>query len=76
MNLRYIGWVEIKSFMGSLLMFDAFLNATALYPTTGIPQAMIHSGNFAYLFAGSMFVLSGLIGGFGIMTIDYHLKGE
>ena len=76
MNLRYIAWVEIKTIMGSLLMFDAFLNATSLYPNIGVPQAMIHSGNFAYLFAGFMLVLSGLIGGIGIMTIDYHLKGE
>ncbi len=76
MNLRYVGWIEIKSFMGSLLMFDAFLNARSMYPTAGIPQAMIHSGNTAYLFAGFLFIFSSLIGGFGIMTINYHLKGE
>ena len=76
MNLRYVGWIEAKSFMGSLLMFDAFLNAKSMFPTSGLPQAMLQSGNFAYFFAGFLFIFSGLIGGFGIMTIDYHLKGE
>lgn len=76
MNPRYIGWVLLKSIMGSLLMFDSMLLATQMLPGEGIATAILKTGNTATCFGGFFFILSALIGGFGIVTENYHWKGE
>ena len=76
MNPRYIGWVVLKSIMGSLLMFDSLLLATQMLPGEGIAAALLKTGNTATCFGGFFFILSSFIGGFGIVTENYHWKGD
>jgi len=76
MNPRYVGWVVIKSIMGSLLMFDSFYLAMRSDPGVGIGWALIETGNASTFFIGFFLVFSALIGGVGILTWKYHLKDE
>jgi hypothetical protein len=76
MNPRYVGWVLLKSIMGSLLMFDSMLLATQLLPGEGITTALLKTGNTATCFGGFFLILSSLIGGFGIVTENYQRKGD
>ena len=76
MNPRYVGWVLLKSIMGSLLMFDSLLMATSLLPGEDIAVAVLRTGNAALFFAGYFLIFTALIGGVGLLTENYHWKGD
>lgn len=76
MNSRYVGWVILKSIMGSLLMFDSLLIANSLHPDEGIARAVLTTGNASLFFAGYFLIFTALIGGVGFLTENYHWKGD
>jgi len=76
MNRRYVGWVLLKSAIGSVLMCDSMSTAILLAPDSKIAEALLITGSDVVFFVGFFVVFSAFIGGFGIITENYHWKGE
>ena len=76
MNPRYVGWVLLKSAIGSVLMCDSMSTAILLAPGLKIAAALLVTETHIVFFVGFFVVFSAFIGGFGIITENYHWKGE
>jgi len=76
MNRQYITWVLLKSIIGSILMCDSISTAILLAPGLKIAAALLVTETHIVFFVGFFVVFSAFIGGFGIITENYHWKGE